>query len=76
MQTLEMRRSPTDAVWQSRHEPAIEIISVCCHCNAIKHTEDNWGPELLKHAGVNQRVSHGICPECAGREYPGFDLYE
>jgi len=53
------------------------IIPICSHCKSIRNDRGYWlkiEEFVRKHPDAN--FSHGICPACAKRHYPGLELYE
>ena len=53
------------------------IVPICMHCHNIRSDKQIWeklDAYLTKH--TEAKLSHGICPECAKKLYPEFDLYD
>ncbi len=53
------------------------IVPICSHCKKIRDDKGYWNhleAYIQKHSDAS--FSHGICPECAGKLYPGFDPYD
>ena len=51
------------------------LLPMCAQCKAVREDDGTWlrvDAYVIKHTSVN--VSHGICPDCAARLYPGLDL--
>ncbi len=49
------------------------MIPVCCNCQKIRDDQGYWGKVdayISKHSHAD--VTHGICPECAEKLYPGL----
>ncbi len=49
------------------------ILPICSNCQKIRNDKGYWSELELyieNHAGV--KFSHGLCPECAQKLYPGF----
>ena len=53
------------------------LLPICSHCKKIRDDEGYW---QLMERYITQRsdaeFSHGICPDCAQKYYPDFDLYD
>ena len=48
------------------------ILPMCSYCKKIRDDEGYWEQvEVYLSSHSNAAVSHGLCPECASREYPG-----
>ena len=64
-------RSDTDL---RRRIQGIESVASCSFCGRVRGSGERWReiPEELR-AYLHQwtSVSHGVCPECLAREYPG-----
>ena len=52
------------------------FLPICSNCKKIRDDQGYWN-QVEKYIGErsNARFSHGICPECAKKLYPDFDLY-
>ena len=48
---------------------ARELTTICCHCRQVRTPEGRWE---LRYLPKDQLLSHGICPECFARFYPGI----
>jgi len=51
------------------------ILPICMHCHKIRNDKQVWDrleAYITKHTAAE--LSHGICPECAAKYYPDFDL--
>lgn len=49
------------------------LIPICCSCKRIRDDEGYWQQVeayISQHAGV--QFTHGFCPECAEKLYPGY----
>lgn len=53
------------------------ILPICSNCKKIRDENNQWH-SLEQYIGQHSeaRFSHGICPECARKLYPDFDLAE
>jgi PAS domain S-box-containing protein len=52
------------------------FLPICSHCKKIRDDEGYWNQiELYIQKHSETEFSHGICPECAKKYYPDFDLY-
>ncbi|GAB4410818.1 MAG: hypothetical protein Fur0044_04650 [Anaerolineae bacterium] len=50
------------------------IIPICSSCKKIRDEDGQWWPlEIYIHDHTNADFSHGLCPDCFARLYPGFD---
>ena len=52
------------------------LFPICSNCKKIRDDQGYWN-QIEKYIGErsNAEFSHGICPECAKKLYPDFDLY-
>jgi len=49
------------------------ILPVCCFCKKIRDDQGEWedlDSYVLRHSEA--KVSHGLCPACRARHYPGY----
>jgi hypothetical protein len=74
-QEVAIRQEREAALTEALH--TIEVLSgllaMCSSCKSIRKDDDQWVPVeeyLQRHGEV--AVSHGICPQCATRLYPGY----
>jgi hypothetical protein len=44
------------------------VVLTCCHCHSVRDAGGAWS-QSPPPSGA--RLSHGICPVCLGRHYPG-----
>lgn len=52
------------------------LLPVCSHCKKVRDDKGYWNQiEAYVMAHSNAGFSHGICPECAEKHYPGMNLY-
>jgi len=52
------------------------MLPLCSFCKRIKDDDGNWHQiESYISEKSEADFSHGICPECAEKFYPGMDLY-
>ena len=53
------------------------LVPICSNCKKIRDDQGYWN-QIEKYIGEhsNAQFSHGICPECAKKLYPEFDLYD
>ena len=52
------------------------LIPICCSCKNIRDDKGYWKQiEGYIQDHSDAAFSHGICPECAKKLYPDFDLY-
>lgn len=51
------------------------IIPICMHCKSIRNDSESW-QQLESYFTENSDAlfSHGICPACLAKHYPGVDL--
>ncbi|MDY0131660.1 MAG: nuclear transport factor 2 family protein [Desulforegulaceae bacterium] len=53
------------------------ILPICSHCKKIRSDDQSWH---LMEAYISQHseaeFSHSICPDCAKKHYPDYDLYK
>lgn len=51
------------------------LIPICANCRRIRDDNGAWSPlEAFVRNNFDADFSHGLCPECAAREYEAFDL--
>lgn len=51
------------------------LLPICAHCKNIRDDKGYWSKiETYIHKHSDAEFSHGICPECAKKFYPDFDL--
>lgn len=52
------------------------ILPICAHCKKIRDDKGYWNQleEYIQDRSDTQ-FSHGICPECAKKYYPEYELY-
>ncbi|NBC24148.1 MAG: PAS domain-containing protein [Bacteroidetes bacterium] len=53
------------------------LIPICAHCKKVRSDEGYWKQiedYLLDYSDA--RFSHCICPECAKKLYPDYDIYD
>lgn len=51
------------------------FIPICANCKKIRNPKDQWEQietYITQHSLA--QFSHGICPDCAKKLYPGFDV--
>ena len=53
------------------------LLPICASCKKIRDDQGYWN-QVEKYIGErsNAEFSHSICPECAKKLYPDFDLYD
>ncbi|MBU0945065.1 MAG: hypothetical protein KJ804_01210 [Proteobacteria bacterium] len=53
------------------------FLSICASCKKIRDEEGSWH-QIESYIGERSeaKFSHGICPECAEKLYPGFNPYK
>ena len=53
------------------------LLPICSHCKKIRDDKGYWNQvESYIHEHTDAVFSHGICPDCAKKHYPDFDLYD
>jgi hypothetical protein len=76
---LQVRHALDTAFWGQIDELVSEvhalrgIVPICSFCKKIRDDEGYWQAVeryLARQGAV--RLSHGICPDCAARNYPDF----
>ena len=51
------------------------LLPVCANCKKIRDDNNNWQPiESYINDHSEAQFSHGLCPECAKKLYPGLNL--
>ena len=49
------------------------LLPICAHCKKIRDDQGYWHQVeayVARHSGAE--FSHGMCPDCVARLYPGF----
>ena len=80
------RRKAQEALRQERDKLRIALseiktlsglVPICSNCKKIRDDQGYWN-QIEKYIGEhsNAQFSHGICPECAKKLYPDFELYD
>jgi len=57
----------------ARRQPAQGLVPICASCKRIRNSEQEWEAIegfLRDHYGIE--FTHGLCPECMERLYPGY----
>ncbi|MDZ7831428.1 MAG: response regulator [Desulfobacterales bacterium] len=53
------------------------LLPICSHCKQVRDDKGYWSQiESYISAHSDAHFSHSICPECAKKHYPEFDLYD
>jgi hypothetical protein len=53
------------------------MLPVCSACKKIRDEKGSWHPiESYIREKSSAEFTHGICPECAEKLYPGFNPYK
>ena len=53
------------------------ILPICSHCKKIRDDKGYWNQieaYIQKHSEAD--LSHSICPDCARKHYPEYDIYD
>jgi hypothetical protein len=74
-QEIAIRQEREAALTEALHtiEVLSDLLAMCSSCKSIRNDDGRWVPVetyLQRHGEV--AVSHGICPQCAARLYPGY----
>lgn len=70
---IELRKQYHKFLEQQESTPK-SVIPICANCKSIRVKDENW---LSVEDYFNDIVfSHGICPACCDKLYPGLDLSE
>jgi hypothetical protein len=50
------------------------FIPICANCKSIRNEIENWIPveKFILEKSKNVNFSHGLCPKCLDKLYPGF----
>ena len=49
------------------------MLPICASCKKIRNDDGYWSQiEVYIRDHTNTEFSHGICPECAQKLYPGY----
>ena len=52
------------------------LLKICSICKRFRDDQGDWQPieaYIVKHSETE--LTHGICPECARRHYPDFEIF-
>ncbi len=50
------------------------IIPMCANCKKIRNDQDYWEHvEKYLKTFLDVSISHGVCPECTKKLYPGYN---
>ena len=50
-----------------------DILSICCGCGSLRNDRGGWDRAAdYRRTLPSNRLSHGICPSCMERLYPGM----
>jgi PleD family two-component response regulator len=61
----------------SRIKQLSGLLPICSHCSKIRDENDVWNRlETYIEAHSEAGFSHSICPECAGKHFPGVNIYD
>ena len=53
------------------------ILPICANCKSIRDDTGYWNQiESYIRENSDARFTHGICPDCAEKLYPGLDIYK
>ncbi|MCP3872895.1 MAG: PAS domain-containing protein [Desulfobacteraceae bacterium] len=53
------------------------ILPLCSYCKKIRDDKGYWNQvDAYINDHSEASISHGICPECAKKYYPDYDIYE
>lgn len=53
------------------------LLPICSYCKKIRDGNGRWNQiDAYINEHSEAEVSHSICPECARKHYPEFDVYE
>jgi PleD family two-component response regulator len=53
------------------------MLPICSHCKNIRDDKGYWRRiESYVQKHTEAEFSHGICPDCAKKYYPNYDLYD
>jgi sensor domain CHASE-containing protein len=53
------------------------LLPICSYCKNIRDDEGFWQKvDHFIHHRTHARFSHSICPECAKKHFPEYDLYD
>jgi hypothetical protein len=53
------------------------LLPICSHCKKVRDDKGYWNSidsYIAKHSEATP--SHSICPDCAKKHYPDYDIYE
>jgi CheY-like chemotaxis protein len=66
----EVLRAEVLALRASRHRRV--VLPICASCQRIRNELHVWvAAQVYLESEVGVRYSHGLCPDCAGRDYTG-----
>jgi hypothetical protein len=72
---LELRRVSSALAEAAANVKTLQgLLPICSHCKAIRNDKDYWeSVEQYIETHTDTVLSHGICPDCAKKYWPGFD---
>ncbi|MEP6668021.1 MAG: PAS domain-containing protein [Chthoniobacter sp.] len=80
--TLRERESSLENVLRERDEALAEVrvlrgmLSICSGCKSIRDPAGEWRPvEQYVSERTDATFSHGMCPACAAKYFPGVDIF-
>jgi hypothetical protein len=51
------------------------FLSLCASCKRVRDEDGGWSDlDLYVRSHTHTEFSHGLCPDCAQRLYPGMEL--
>ncbi len=49
-----------------------DLVPICCHCKRVRDDQNFWQEvEQYVHDRTGAEFSHGVCPSCYAKHYPG-----
>ena len=65
-----------DVLEYARKTIRSSLIPICSNCKKIRDDKGEWmNNDIYFTNNYEAKFSHGICPDCAKKLYPEFDLY-
>ena len=53
------------------------LLPICSSCKKIRDDKGYWEQvDVYIHKYSQADISHSVCPDCAEKHYPDFDIYD
>ncbi len=74
MHLLELQRTMKELATALERVKTLEgLVPICCYCHGVRDDRGFWNSlEKFMQDNSDFKLSHGICPDCAEKYYPGI----